>query len=200
MTGQKLPQIYLPPLAGLSTAPRVFTEALKPIMTYKGVRCVIYIDDILLMAQLEGVAWNQTALTLDLLETLGFLVNCPKFQLQPTQKIKFLGFQVDSKSGCLSLPEEKIATSARRPRELPVSFCEAASTANRETLGSNSSCPTSSTILQEPAEAETPGIDKRGIRPSYTTLLQGKTTPGQSAFWNGTESSCTPPPLLTASI
>lgn len=84
---------------------------LKPVMTYlcsKGVRCVIYIDDILLMPQSEEAPRNQTALTLNLLEALGFLVNYPKSQLQPTQTIEFLGFQVDSKLGCLSLPEAKV--------------------------------------------------------------------------------------------
>ena len=39
---------------GLSSAPRVFTKALRPVIGYlrnKGVRCVVYIDDILLMHQ-----------------------------------------------------------------------------------------------------------------------------------------------------
>ena len=95
----------------LSSAPRVFTKLLKPVMTYlrsKGARSVIYIDDILLMAQTEESARVHTAITLDLLEALGFLVNYPKFQLNPAQSIEFLGFQIDSKSVSLSLPEAKV--------------------------------------------------------------------------------------------
>jgi len=63
---------------GLSTAPRVFTKLLKPAMMYlrsKGVCSVIYIDDVLLMARTEEEARDNTAMTLNLLEALGFLVN-----------------------------------------------------------------------------------------------------------------------------
>ena len=43
-----------------------------------------------------------------LLESLGFTTNVAKSQLSPSQQIKFLGFQVDSKRMKLLLPEEKV--------------------------------------------------------------------------------------------
>lgn len=67
----------------------------------------MYIDNILLFARTKERARNHTAMTLDLLEALGFLVNYPKSQLTPSQTIVFLGFQIDSKSVSLSLREEK---------------------------------------------------------------------------------------------
>ena len=44
----------------------------------KGVRCVIYLDDILLMEQSREVLRQHTALAVSLLESLGFLINYPK--------------------------------------------------------------------------------------------------------------------------
>lgn len=82
-----------------------------PTCRGKGVRSVIYmhmyIDNILLFAGTKERARDHTAMTLDFLEALGFLVNYPKSQLTPSQTIVFLGFQIDSKSVSLSLREEK---------------------------------------------------------------------------------------------
>jgi hypothetical protein len=75
----------------------------------RGIRLIIYIDDILIMAQSQVVAHQHLVLALDVLELLGFLVNYPKCTLVPTQKIEFLGFMVDLTEMTLSLPEEKMA-------------------------------------------------------------------------------------------
>ena len=83
----------------LSTAPRIFTKLLKPGMAYlrsKGVRSVVFLDNILLMGPTEETVQHHSALTLDLLEALGFVVNYLKSQLTPTRNIEFLEFQVDS--------------------------------------------------------------------------------------------------------
>ena len=91
---------------------RVFTKLFEPAMAYlrsKGVRSVIYIDDILLMGQAKEIVQDHTAITLDLLEALGFLVNYPKSQLVPTQSLDSLGFRINSITMSLSLPDTKIA-------------------------------------------------------------------------------------------
>ena len=96
---------------GLNTAPRVFTKLLKPVMAYltsKGIMIVIFIDNILLIRPSEEVVMSHMSLTLDLLESLGFLVNYPKSHLTPTSKIDFLGFQVNSAPMSLSLPHTKV--------------------------------------------------------------------------------------------
>ena len=80
---------------GLSSAPRVFTKILRPVVEFlcsKGICCVIYLDNILLLDQDRTKLIEHTATTLSLLEALRFLVNYPKSELDPTQKLIFLGF------------------------------------------------------------------------------------------------------------
>ena len=55
---------------GLSSAPRIFTKVMKPVIEWirsMGIRCVIYLDDILLLASSAEEARKNTQLTLDLL-------------------------------------------------------------------------------------------------------------------------------------
>lgn len=68
---------------------------------------MIYIDDLLLLAQSakELLALVQEVLTL--FELLGFVVNLVKSLLTPRQKVSFLGFLIDSQKMRLYLPEEK---------------------------------------------------------------------------------------------
>ena len=102
---------------GLSTAPWTFIKLLKPVMAYlrsKGIRSVVFIDDILLMGPSEETVLSYTALTLDLLESLGFLINYPKSHLTPNT----YGFQVDSSTMSLSLPEPKITHIQQETRRL----------------------------------------------------------------------------------
>ena len=96
---------------GLATAPRVFTKLMKPVVAalrHQGIRLVIYLDDILIMAESQALALHHAASTLNLLEGLGFIVNYKKSQLVPCQKIEFLGFLIDSTSLTLQLPGEKL--------------------------------------------------------------------------------------------
>ena len=95
----------------LSSALRVFTKILSPVVEFlcsKGIRCVIYLDDILLLDQNRAKLIEHTATTLSLLKGLGFLVNYPKSELDPTQKLIFLGFIINSITKELSLPQEKM--------------------------------------------------------------------------------------------
>ena len=69
---------------------------------------IIYIDDILLMAEsAEQVTLHLEALPY-LLTGLGFIINMPKSVTSPTQQIEFLGLQVHSTTLQLSLPGEKL--------------------------------------------------------------------------------------------
>ena len=80
-------------LFGLLCAPWVFTKVMKPVtilLRSMGVRMIIYIDDILLMAE----SAEQVTLHLEV--------------TSPTQQIEFLGLQVHSTTLQLSLPGEKL--------------------------------------------------------------------------------------------
>ena len=69
------------------------------------IRCT-YLDDILIMNQDKELARQQTWAAINLLESLGFLINYQKSVLEPTQEITFLGFVLDSR---MKLPQSKVS-------------------------------------------------------------------------------------------
>ena len=96
---------------GLATAPRVFTKLMKPVVAalrQQGIRLIIYLDDMLIMAESQALGLHHAASALNLLEGLGFVVNYDKSQLVPSQSIEFLGFQINSTNLTLQLPGEKL--------------------------------------------------------------------------------------------
>ena len=108
-------------LFGLSCAPCVFTKTLKPIaaqLRQLGVRLIIYIDDILIMAESETLVRDHVKGLIFLLENLGFVVNHPKSQVTPTQEIDFLGFTINTRSQELRLPGDKIKKVQAEARKL----------------------------------------------------------------------------------
>ena len=96
---------------GLASAPWVFTKTLKPIAALGrelGMRIVVYIDDILLMAESQEKARDQASGFVHLLQCLGFTINREKTVLEPTQCLEFLGFMVNTVSMELTLPPKKL--------------------------------------------------------------------------------------------
>ena len=75
---------------GLSSAPWIFTKpATKPVVTILrtlGMRIIIYIDDILVMAPSKELAQEHTECLIFLLENLGFTVNPQKSLTDPHRK------------------------------------------------------------------------------------------------------------------
>ena len=95
---------------GLNSAPRIFTKLFKPILRLlrsQGMLLIIYLDDILPIAQTADLCLAQDKFLMKLLQDLGFLVNINKSVLTPTQRIIFLGFLIDSVNMTISLPEKK---------------------------------------------------------------------------------------------
>ena len=95
---------------GLGPAPRIFTKLLKIPMGFLRklkIRLIIYIDDILVMANgLEGIIMARDSV-LAVLQSLGFVINRKKSVLDPSTLMEFLGFVVDSFAMTLSVPQEK---------------------------------------------------------------------------------------------
>lgn len=101
---------------GLTSAPRIFTKLLKPVVAElrrQGVRMIIYMDDLLIMADSPAQAIEHRDKTLTSLMSLGFLINWPKSILQPAQMMEFLGYKIDTVSMTLALPSDKV-TDLRR--------------------------------------------------------------------------------------
>ena len=104
---------------GLSTAPRTFTKVTKTVVSFlrsRGVRMVVYLDDMLFLHQREEkLTQIIRKLVLDL---LGFLVNYKKSELSPVHRINFLGFTIDSLSMEISLPREKVQSTIQEAQKL----------------------------------------------------------------------------------
>ncbi|KAI8490473.1 hypothetical protein Bbelb_317410 [Branchiostoma belcheri] len=95
---------------GLNCAPRVFTKVTKPILAVirsRGIRIVIYLDDILVLGRTFAQCKENVDFVVSLLQSLGFLINREKSQLVPVQEIVFLGMVINSIHLTLSLPEDK---------------------------------------------------------------------------------------------
>ena len=73
-----------------------------------GVRIIIYIDDMLILAETPEQASQHLETLLWILQALGFIVNQDKSVFMPAQEIEFLGLVVNSVSMELSLPREKL--------------------------------------------------------------------------------------------
>ena len=96
---------------GLSIAPRVFAKIRKPVVALLrklGIRLIIYLDDLLIMAQSKEILNCHASTTLHLLENLGFMINYLKSVLIPATKMEFLGFLIDSQAMTLALPRDKV--------------------------------------------------------------------------------------------
>ena len=98
-------------LFGLACTPWVFTKTLKPVaaqLRQLGVQLIVYIDDILILAESKELARDHAIGLVYLLENLGFAISKAKCQLEPMQTIEFLGFSVNSLTQELSLPSGKV--------------------------------------------------------------------------------------------
>jgi len=96
---------------GLTSAPRVFTKVMKPVvglLRQMGIRLVIYLDDILIMHHSKEELLQFLPLICQLFKALGLMVNLEKSQTVPKQEMEFLGFQVNSASLQLAFPAEKM--------------------------------------------------------------------------------------------
>lgn len=95
---------------GLCTAPFVFTKLMKPVaqlLRSEGWFSVIYLDDMLLLAETRKLCQKNVKRTREVLESLGFILNIQKSSLDPSQQCKFLGFLYNSKDFIVELPQEK---------------------------------------------------------------------------------------------
>ena len=96
---------------GLASAPRIFTKLLKPVvglLRRLGMKLIIYLDDILILAKTKEQLVQSRNTTLFLLQMLGFKINWEKSKLKPVHNISFLGFEINSATMLFKLPEEKV--------------------------------------------------------------------------------------------
>lgn len=106
---------------GTSSAPHTFTRLLRPVMAQlrrQGIRCQIYLDDMILAASSAAQAQHDVNVARRLLTDLGFNINQKKSVTTPTQRLRHLGFVWDTRSFRLSLPREKLAALRKEARRV----------------------------------------------------------------------------------
>ena len=94
----------------LSSAPRIFTKLLKPALARlreDGVLLVIYIDDIILLAEDPQTLITYIHNATTLLKSLGFAIHEGKSLFAPSQRVAFLGFILDSNTMTASMKSDK---------------------------------------------------------------------------------------------
>jgi hypothetical protein len=101
----------------------VFTKLLRSVAAlFRSlfIALIIYLDDMLLFHKDPQVLVAQVRFVIRVLKVLGFQVNGKKAILLPTQRILFLGFEIDSVTMRVSIPPTKLSAFQR----LVDTFCK----------------------------------------------------------------------------
>ncbi|CAI7932433.1 unnamed protein product [Closterium sp. NIES-54] len=98
---------------GLATSPFVFTQLIKQLARRwheQGIRVIPYVDDILFLCQSKA---HEQAICqrviLDLKEA-GLVINAKKSQLSPSQRLRFLGIELETDTGRFSIGPDRRAS------------------------------------------------------------------------------------------
>ena len=84
---------------GLSLVPWLFTKLTEPILEWarsQQIRLSAYLDDWIIIADSKMQATQHTQLTLQKLESLGWIINYKKSILKPQQSLEHLSFLLDT--------------------------------------------------------------------------------------------------------
>lgn len=96
---------------GLSSCPRYFTKLMKPVYAHlrkQGFLSASFIDDCYLQGATIEECYQNIDNTVTLFESLGFVVHSKKSVLEPTRKLTYLGFCLDSEKMYVTLPDERV--------------------------------------------------------------------------------------------
>ena len=108
---------------GLGPAPRIFKKLQKiqiAIIRRINIYIIVYLDDMVLMSQaIEGLNLARDTLIF-LLQQLGFIIDLKKPVLSATQKLEFLGLEMDSVNMTLTLPMQKVKVLTQKCKNLMV--------------------------------------------------------------------------------
>jgi hypothetical protein len=91
---------------GLNIAPWVWTKIVDAVTTElrkRGVNAIVYLDDWLIWAETKEEAKRATDIAVEFMNNLGLRINIKKSVLTPVQKLKYLGFILNSKTQEITL-------------------------------------------------------------------------------------------------
>ena len=96
---------------GFKLSPFIFCKIVKPLVSYcraQGIRCLIYIDDMILIGQHDQKCTDDAHIVSRLFQECGFLINWDKSDLEPKQTQEVLGFVIDTTNMTAHLPDDKV--------------------------------------------------------------------------------------------
>jgi hypothetical protein len=107
---------------GMSEAPRICTKLLRPLMgrlKQLGIRCVLYIDDLLILHQDRTTLARGMAVAMNLLQTqVGLNLKTSKCSFRPSRQFTCLGFDWDTAAMTCSVPRARLWEAQRTARRL----------------------------------------------------------------------------------
>jgi len=96
---------------GLATACYAFTKLLRPLVKYwrsQGLRVILYLDDGVLAVSGKQAALEASGKVRQDLRKAGLVENISKSNWHPSQRLTWLGFDLDLEVGQIAIPQEKI--------------------------------------------------------------------------------------------
>jgi hypothetical protein len=117
---------------GLTSSPMVATKVFKPVVAKlqeMGHQVLIYIDDLLILGRTKAECEAAVRATLELLDSLGVIINWEKSCLTPSQQITYLGFEINSAEMTIKAPSNKIKNTKKELKK----FLKADQISARET-------------------------------------------------------------------
>ena len=107
---------------GMSEAPRICTKILRPLiglLKQLGIRCIIYIDDLLILHQDRTRLARGMAIAMDLLQQqVGLNLKTSKCSFRPSRRFTCLGFHWDTATMMVSVPRARLWEAQRTARRL----------------------------------------------------------------------------------
>lgn len=107
---------------GLSLSPVLLNKTTKPVIAHlngQGVSCVIYVDDLLIVAKTKEGCRQAVEKAKNFLRELGWHLNDTKSVWDPTQVLVYLGLEINSKEMTMRVPPgkmDKVKMAIRRMR------------------------------------------------------------------------------------
>jgi hypothetical protein len=107
---------------GMSEAPRICTKLLRPLiglLKQLGIRCIIYIDDLLILHQDRTRLARGMAIAMDLLQRqVGLDLKTSKCSFRPSQQFTCLGFLWDTAAMRVAVPRARLWEAQRTAQRL----------------------------------------------------------------------------------
>jgi hypothetical protein len=116
---------------GLSTSPRVFTKVLAPViesLRVQGVHIHPYLDDLLLRARSREQLLADVRRAIDALQSVGFLINFTKSEVEPALDLTFIGGRLRTDVGRVFLPQDRMEALIRLAQSFRVGELKSAKT------------------------------------------------------------------------